>query len=149
MKDINHNAKQVVIVGGGIAGLSTAWYLQKQSQEHDLELRYSVLEQSDRWGGKILTEKVDGFGNNLFVVEGGPDSFLTQKPWAVKLARELGLDDRLLGTNDDKRKVFVLNRGRPTPLPDGVLLIVPTKIMPFSCEEPPGCADRPLRSALP
>jgi oxygen-dependent protoporphyrinogen oxidase len=66
-----------------------------------------------------------------FIVEGGPDSFITQKPWAVQLARELGLGDRLLGTNDDKRKVFVLNNGRPTPLPDGVLLIVPTKIKPF------------------
>jgi oxygen-dependent protoporphyrinogen oxidase len=132
VKDINQNVKQVVIVGGGIAGLSTAWYLQKQIQEQGLDLRYSVLERSDRWGGKILTERVDGFGNSPFIVEGGPDSFLTQKPWAVQLARELGLDDRLLGTNDDKRKVFVLNRGRPTPLPDGVLLIVPTKIMPFA-----------------
>ena len=132
MKDVNQNAKQVVIVGGGIAGLSTAWYLQKQVQEHGFNLGYSVLERSDRWGGKILTERVDGFGNSPFVVEGGPDSFLTQKPWAVQLARELGLEDRLLGTNDDKRKVFVLNHGRLTPLPDGLLLIVPTKIMPFA-----------------
>jgi len=125
-------AKRVVIVGGGIAGLSTAWYLQKSAQEEGLDLDYTVLEQSERWGGKVLTETVDGYGDQPFVVEGGPDSFLTQKPWALQLARELGLEDRLLGTNDGNRKVFVLNKGRPTPLPDGVLLIVPTKIKPFA-----------------
>ncbi|HXF61065.1 MAG TPA: protoporphyrinogen oxidase, partial [Caldilineaceae bacterium] len=72
------------------------------------------------------------FGDRPFVVEAGPDSFLTQKPWALQLARELGLEERLLGTNDHLRKTFVLNRGKPTPLPDGVLLIVPTRFMPFA-----------------
>ncbi len=67
-----------------------------------------------------------------FMVEAGPDSFITQKPWAVDLARELGLGDRLLGTNEEKRQVYVLHRGRPTPLPDGVLLIVPTRFKPFA-----------------
>jgi oxygen-dependent protoporphyrinogen oxidase len=57
---------------------------------------------------------------------------LTQKPWALQLARELGLDDQLLGTNDHKRTVYVLNKGKPVPLPEGVLLIVPTKFMPFA-----------------
>lgn len=117
---------QVAIIGGGIAGLSTAWYLQQAG------LQYTLLEQSNRWGGKILTEQVDIDGSGSFVVEGGPDSFISQKPWALQLARELGLEDRLLGTNDDRRQTFVLNNGRPTPLPDGVLLIVPTKIMPFA-----------------
>jgi oxygen-dependent protoporphyrinogen oxidase len=122
----------VVIVGGGIAGLSTAWYLQKQAEEKGLDLRYTVLEKSSQWGGKILTEQVDGYGDQPFIVEGGPDSFLTQKPWALQMARELGLEERLLGTNDDRRKVYVLHKGRPTSLPDGVLLIVPTKIKPFA-----------------
>jgi oxygen-dependent protoporphyrinogen oxidase len=122
----------VVIIGGGIAGLSTAWYLQRQAAEKGLALHYTVLEKSSRWGGKILTERVDGDSDQPFVVEGGPDSFITQKPWALQLARELGLEKRLLGTNDDRRKVYVLNNGRPTPLPDGVLLIVPTKIKPFA-----------------
>jgi oxygen-dependent protoporphyrinogen oxidase len=128
----NGKARHVVIIGGGIAGLSTAWYLQKQAAEKGLALRCTVLEKSARWGGKILTEQVDGYGDQPFVVEGGPDSFLTQKPWALQLARELGLEERLLGTNDDRRKVYVLHKGRPTPLPDGVLLIVPTKIKPFA-----------------
>ena len=87
---------------------------------------------SDRLGGKLLTDAVDGYGEAPFVVEGGPDCFLTQKPWAMDLAQEMGMADQLLGTNDAQRKVYVLNKGRPTPLPDGVLLIVPTKFMPFA-----------------
>lgn len=128
----NGQPKKVAIVGGGIAGLSTAWYLQKLAQQQGLELHITVLESSDRWGGKILTERVVMNDDETFVIEGGPDSFLTQKPWAVQLARELGLGDDLLGTNDEQRQVYVLNQGRPTPLPDGVLLIVPTKIKPFA-----------------
>ena len=92
---------------------------------------YTLLEEGSRWGGHIFTERV-GTPAGSFVVEAGPDSFITQKPWGVQLARELGLADRLLGTNDRMRKVYVLNRGKPTPMPDGVLLIVPTRFMPFA-----------------
>jgi oxygen-dependent protoporphyrinogen oxidase len=133
-KDMSRNGwgRHVVIIGGGIAGLSTAWYLQKQAVDHGLALHYTVLERSSRWGGKILTEHVHGYGDRPFVVEGGPDSFITQKPWALQLARELGLETALLGTNDDRRKIYILHKGRPTPMPEGVLLIVPTKIKPFA-----------------
>ncbi len=123
-------SRHVAIIGGGIAGLSTAYYLQKQAAAANLALSYTLLEAAPRWGGHIITEQVE-MPAGRFIVEGGPDSFITQKPWAVQLARELGLADRLLGTNDHMRKVFVLNRGKPTPMPDGVLLIVPTKFMPF------------------
>lgn len=114
----------VVIVGGGIAGLSTAWYLQQRS------IPYVLLEEAGRWGGHILTETVETAAGR-FIVEAGPDSFITQKPWGVQLARELGLSDRLVGTNDRMRKVYVLSKGRPIPMPDGVLLIVPTRFKPF------------------
>lgn len=124
--------RHIVIVGGGISGLSAAWYLQQQGRRDGLDVRYTVLESSDRWGGKILTEQVDGIADSAFVVEAGPDSFLTQKPWALQLAQELGLAERLLGTNDRLRNVYVLHRGKPVVLPDGVLLIVPTKFMPFA-----------------
>lgn len=127
-----HPAARVAIVGGGIAGLSAAWYLEREAERAGLNLRYTVLEASDRWGGKIISEQVAGFGDAPFVIEGGPDSFFTQKPWALQLARELGMDDRLLGTNDHLRKTYVLSKGRPVPLPDGVLLIVPTRFMPFA-----------------
>jgi oxygen-dependent protoporphyrinogen oxidase len=124
--------RHVVVVGGGISGLSAAWYLQQQAQHDGLQVRFTVLEASERWGGKVLTERVDGVADSPFVVEAGPDSFLTQKPWALQLAQELGLAERLLGTNDRMRKVFVLHRGKPVVLPDGVLLIVPTKLVPFA-----------------
>jgi len=126
----------VAIIGGGITGLATAWYLQQQNQAQYVAesrpIRYALLEQAERWGGKIRTERVAGPGDTPFIVEAGPDSFITQKPWALQLSRELGLDDALLPTNDERRQVYVLSRGRPTPLPDGVLLIVPTKFMPFA-----------------
>jgi oxygen-dependent protoporphyrinogen oxidase len=123
-------SRHIAIIGGGIAGLSTAYYLQKQAAASGADLRYTVLEAASRWGGHIVTERVETPAGT-FIVEAGPDSFITQKPWGVQLARELGLGDRLLGTNDAMRKVYVLNRGKPTPMPDGVLLIVPTKFMPF------------------
>lgn len=126
----NTTPLRVAILGGGITGLSVAWYLQQQSGSRPIH--YTVLEKSARWGGKVATETISGYGEQPFVVEVGPDSFLTQKPWALQLARELGLGDRLLPTNDHLRKTFVLNRGKMTPLPDGVMLIVPTKIMPFA-----------------
>lgn len=122
----NLGRRKVIIVGGGIAGLSTAYYLQKKAAEAGLPIECTLIESEPRFGGKITTMRRDGF-----IIEGGPDSFLTQKPWALELARELGLSDRLLGTNDKYRKVYVLNQGRLVELPDGVMLVVPTKIMPF------------------
>ena len=124
-------AVHVVIAGGGIAGLSAAWYLQQEAAACGLELTYTVLEEAERWGGKVRTDLVESEAGT-FVVEGGADSFLTgQKPWGVELAVELGLTARLLGTNDKARKVYVLNKGKPLPLPEGVFLLVPTKFKPF------------------
>lgn len=120
----------VAIIGGGITGLSLAWFLQ-QLNAAGQPLSYALLEQSHRFGGKIRTETVTGYGDAPFVIEGGPDSFITQKPWGLQLARALGLSEALLPTNDAQRQTFVLNKGRPTPLPDGVLLLVPTKFKPF------------------
>lgn len=117
---------RIIIVGGGIAGLATAYYLQKQAAATGIPLAYTLIESAPQFGGKIVTECLDGF-----VVEGGPDSFLTQKPWALQLCRELGLSERLLGTNDERRKVYVLTGDRLQALPEGVMLLVPTRLMPF------------------
>ncbi len=113
--------KRVVIVGGGIAGLATAYHLQKRGG-----VDYKLIESAPRLGGKIVSAREKGF-----VVEGGPDSFITTKTAALELCRELGLSDQLIGTNDAGRKVFVWSRGKLRAMPDGVMLIIPTKIMPF------------------
>jgi oxygen-dependent protoporphyrinogen oxidase len=115
----------VMIVGGGIAGLSTAWYLQQQG------IAYTLLEKGKHWGGKIRTEIAET-NEGRFVVEVGPDSFITQKPWANQLAAEINFAEQLLGTNDDQRETFVLSKGKLTPMPDGIMLIVPTRFMPFA-----------------
>ncbi|NJO83290.1 MAG: protoporphyrinogen oxidase [Blastochloris sp.] len=119
-------AFSVVVIGGGITGLSAAWFLQQRG------IPYTLVERADRWGGKIRTDVIESEAGAPFIVETGPDSFIAQKPWATQLAHAVGLSDELLGTNDDRRRIFVLNHGRLTPLPDGLLLIVPTKFMPFA-----------------
>jgi oxygen-dependent protoporphyrinogen oxidase len=121
------NTPHIAIVGGGIAGLATAYYLQQKARQASRPLTYTLIESRPIFGGKIATIIKDGF-----VIEGGPDSFITQKPAAVHLCRELGLEERLIGTNDARRKVYVLDGGRLLPLPDGVMLIVPTKFAPFA-----------------
>ncbi len=121
---------RTAIVGGGITGLSAAWFLRQAALRDGIDLRLTVIEASERWGGKILTETVECGGT--FVVEAGPDSFLTQKPWALELAHSLGLDAELIGTNEQRRKTYVLVDGKPVPLPEGVMMIVPTKLRPFA-----------------
>ena len=122
---------QVAIVGGGITGLSAAWYLQQAAEKNDQSFTYTLLEAGDRWGGKVKTDLVGEFTEEPFVIEAGPDSFITQKPWAWQLVRQLGLADELLPTNDDRRQTFILNKGEPVTMPEGLMLIVPTAITPF------------------
>ncbi len=119
-------SRHVVVVGGGIAGLATAYYLQKMAAADAVSLQITLIERDARLGGKIVTAIEDGL-----VIEGGPDSFITQKPWALQLCRELGLSDRLVGTNDAQRAVYVWRRGRLRKMPDGMLLVVPTRFLPF------------------
>jgi oxygen-dependent protoporphyrinogen oxidase len=115
----------VAIVGGGIAGLATAYYFQQLAPAGSAT--YTLLESGPAWGGKIQTVARDGF-----VVEGGPDSFIAQKPAGLRLCRELGLAGQLIGTNDEQRKVYVLLGGRLRALPDGVMLVIPTRFTPFA-----------------
>src|SRR5712691_12961017 len=116
--------KRIAIIGGGISGLAAAFALQQQKSRGAL-LEYVFFESSPRFGGVIHTEQVDGC-----VVEAGPDSFLTEKPWATDLCRELGLEDQLIGSNDAERKTYVLLKGRLVPIPDGLMFMVPTRILP-------------------
>ncbi len=117
----------VTIIGGGIAGLATAFYLQKKSRELGLPLNYTLIESASRFGGKIITKTVDDF-----VIEGGPDSFITMKPGGTQLCRDLNLMDNIIPTNDDKRNVFVLKKGKLIPFPSGYRLTIPTQFLPFA-----------------
>ncbi len=112
--------RPVIIVGGGISGLSTAYYLQQAG------IKPCIVERQPHLGGVITTEVVDGC-----VVEGGPDSFLSAKPWAMDLIREVGLEDQVIGSNDHLRVTYVRRNKKLVPLPDGLMMMVPTKVMPL------------------
>ncbi len=113
--------QHILIIGGGIAGLSAAYYALQKSPGS----RVTLLEAGPRWGGKISTERIP-FGGGQFIVEGGPDTFLAAKPYATALCKELGLGERLHGTNPVMRSTYVLNNGRLLPLPDGLAMMIPT-----------------------
>src|SRR6476646_6375681 len=112
--------KRIAIIGGGVSGLSAAYALERQ-KEKGADLNYVLFEASARIGGVICTEVGDGF-----VIEAGPDSFLTEKPWAADLCRELGLSDQLIASNDAERRTYILLNGRLVPIPDGLMFMVPT-----------------------
>ncbi len=116
--------KRIAVIGGGIAGLSAAFSLEKALRA-GASLEYHVFEASGRLGGVISSETVDGC-----VVEGGPDSFLTEKPAAAALCRELGIADQLLPSNDRERRTYILVRNRLIPLPDGLMFMIPTRLVP-------------------
>ncbi len=113
----------VVIVGGGIAGLAAAHRLQEISREREFPLQFTLLEASNRLGGTLATEKRDGF-----LLELGPDSFISEKPWALALCRRMGLESELIGTQDAHRATFVVHKGKLVPLPEGFMLMAPTRV---------------------
>ena len=113
---------RIVIIGGGISGLAAAHRV--------LELKpaaqVTILEASSRLGGTIHTEFRDGF-----LVERGPDSFISEKPQAVELAKRLGLESRLIETNEKYRRSFIVRNGRLRPVPEGFQLLAPSRMWPF------------------
>jgi oxygen-dependent protoporphyrinogen oxidase len=117
---------KLAIVGGGITGLAAAHRAVEWSRERARPLELTLLEATDRLGGTIQTERREGF-----LVECGPDSFLSEKPWALALCRRLGLEARLSRTDDRFRRTFVVFRGRLHPLPEGFQLLAPTRLRPF------------------
>jgi protoporphyrinogen/coproporphyrinogen III oxidase len=113
-------SRKFLIVGGGISGLAAAYYLNKSGA------RPTLIEKSPTLGGVIQTETRDGC-----VLEAGPDSFLAAKPWALELIRKLGLDDEVIESNDRQRMVYVLRQGKLVPLPQGLMMMVPTRVWPM------------------
>lgn len=120
---MNGSAKHVVIIGGGITGLSAAYELKKSS---NAPLRITVMEKGETFGGKIHTLKRDGF-----IIEKGPDSFLARKQPIIDLTRELGLEDQLTGTNPNAKKTYILSGGKLHRMPPGLMLGIPTQMVPF------------------
>jgi oxygen-dependent protoporphyrinogen oxidase len=113
--------RHALIVGGGIAGLAAAYDLDRAGVDA------LVVERDAQLGGVIRTERREGC-----VIEGGPDSFIAQKPAALQLIREVGLEAEVIGSNDHQRVTYLRKRGRLIPLPDGLMMMIPTKLAPVA-----------------
>ena len=117
---------RIAVVGGGIAGLGAARVLE-DARAADPAVDWHLYEDEPRFGGKVHTVRRDGF-----VVEGGPDSAIIEKHWPITMARRLGIGDRFEDSNEGIRKSFVFTRGRLHELPEGIILMVPTRMVPFA-----------------
>ena len=113
-------SEDAVIIGGGISGLSAAYDLARAGVPH------TIIEKRQRLGGVIETNRLEGC-----VLEGGPDSFISQKPEALALIKELGLESDVTGSNDRTRTTYILKHGRLVKLPEGVMMIVPSRVWPM------------------
>ena len=116
---------RIAVVGGGASGLAATYALARARRE-GAPIEEFLIESRDRLGGVIHTESGEGF-----LIEGGPDSFLAEKPEAAALCRELGLGDSLMGSNDHERRTYILLDGQLVPLPDGLMFLVPTRLWPM------------------
>lgn len=115
---------RIAIIGGGIAGLAAAYELQKARAAGE-PVEYTLFESRPAVGGVLASEIVDGA-----VIEKGPDSFISEKPAAAELCRELGIGDQLIPSNDAARKTWIVVHNRLVPLPDGLMFLIPTKLVP-------------------
>ena len=118
--------KHVLILGGGIAGLTAAYELTRL-QQGGADLAFTLIEKSDRLGGTVETERRSTVAGD-FVVDLGPDGWVSEKPWARDLAIELGLGDQLLPSNDADRVTWVLHGGRLQAMPEGMRMVVPSDL---------------------
>jgi len=119
-------SKIVAVVGGGVSGLAAAYELTRRAPHETDAPGVVLLEASARTGGTIRTERRDGF-----LIEAGPDSFISDKPAALELIKEIGLEQNLVGTNDAHRRAFVVRGGRLRPVPEGFQLLAPSRLWPF------------------
>jgi|ERR1043166_425023 oxygen-dependent protoporphyrinogen oxidase len=118
--------KRVVIIGGGITGLAAAHRVIERAAESGNEVDLTLLEASNRLGGIVQTHERDGF-----LLERGPDSFISEKPATLELTRRLELDSHLIKTNERYRRSFIVKQGRLLPVPEGFHLLAPSRLLPF------------------
>lgn len=118
--------KQIVVVGAGVAGLACAYEIDRRAAAGGFDVRLTVLERAPQAGGKIATA-----GDGPFIVEGGPDCFIVEKPWALALIKELGLEDQLINTSSGAGGTYIYTGKRLHRLPDGLIMMIPTRIAPF------------------
>ncbi len=121
MKDA-HPSRRIAIIGGGISGVTAAYELSVRHPQHVVTL----YEASSRLGGIIETVTEQGF-----TIECGPDSWVTEKPWARELAEELGLADEIIPSQDHQRRTYILRDRQLVPMPDGMRMMVPTQWEPL------------------
>jgi len=118
--------KRIVVIGGGITGLSAAHRLIELQKEKNLDIEVLLIEKSKKLGGPITTIK-----EGDFLIELGPDMFFTKKPWALELSKRLDLENELIETNESKRGTYVLRNKELIAVPEGFLMLAPSKIIPF------------------
>jgi protoporphyrinogen/coproporphyrinogen III oxidase len=126
MSSPSSSIPRVVVAGGGISGLAFAHRILEESRRTNFPVELVLLEASNRLGGVIETVERDGF-----ILEGGPDSFISEKPWALALCQRLGLEPRLVATEKTNRRSFIALRGKLHPVPDGFYLMAPTRLWPL------------------
>jgi oxygen-dependent protoporphyrinogen oxidase len=119
-------SSRIAVIGGGVAGLAAAHRLLELKQERSLNLEILLLEASARLGGAVATERT-----GEFIIEAGPDSFITEKPWALNLCQRLGLESRLVSTQAAYQKIEIVHKGKLVPLPEGFFLLAPTRFWSF------------------
>jgi oxygen-dependent protoporphyrinogen oxidase len=123
--------KRVLIIGGGAAGLGAAYKVARAATEgHDVE--FVLFEKDPRLGGKIRTEIVRDSSEDRFVVDGGPDCFLTEKPACHRIAKLTGVFEDELSTDESRKGTWILSRGKLHRMPDGIFMFAPTKFLPFA-----------------
>jgi len=128
----DNKAFHVAIIGAGIAGLGAAYQL-KRAADAGHNISYTVYESDARVGGQLWTDRPTLPCGGTAIADGGSDSYLSSKtaPMA-RVARHMGIADQLCGTDDSKKQTFIVRDGKLVPLPDGIMMFAPTKILPMA-----------------
>ncbi len=117
---------RVTIIGAGVSGLACAYRLLELSKEKNIPLELNILDAGEKAGGTLSSVEENGF-----LMEEGPDCFITEKPAALELCKKLGLEDQLIKTNQSLKQSFILKGTKLHPIPEGFYLLAPSRLMPL------------------